>query len=77
MSSGWGALRVAVDFLVVYPSLGEGFLILMEVADFNQCRPDFHGGMDHANDIIHNTRDILLEKIGFKPVEGSRQIFGE
>ena len=49
----------------------------MKITDLDQRRPDLQRGMDLADHIVDDPRDILLEEIRLKAVEGTGQIFSE
>jgi hypothetical protein len=49
----------------------------VKIANLYQGWPDLEAGLDLTDHIIDNAGHVLLEKIGFKPVKRTRQVFGK
>ena len=56
-------------FLVLDPDLREALAALMEVADLHQRRPQLNRAFDHADDVVHDAQQVLLEEVRLEPVE--------
>src|SRR5438270_521456 len=57
--------------------LWQALTALVEVAYFDQRRPQFDRTLDHADDIVHDPQQVLLEEVGLEPIEGLLQVGGE
>jgi hypothetical protein len=68
---------VALEFFVLDPQLGEVLLVLVEVANFDQDRPKLERGVNAADDVIDNPRNVLLKKVWLKAIEAACEILGE
>src|ERR1700751_5588650 len=64
-------------FLVIDPSPRKLSFVFVKGADFDQRRPDLQSGMNLAHHVVDYSRDVLLEKVGFESIKGTREILGE
>ena len=68
---------LGLRFFVFDPALRKLPFVFVKITNLDQGRPDLQGGLNLVYDIVHDSRDILLKKIRFKPIEGTREIFSE
>jgi hypothetical protein len=68
MTSSPGILMVC-DLFVLHPNLRKLLLVFVEITNLDKRWPEFQRRLDNAYHVIDNPRDVLLEKIGLKPIE--------
>ena len=59
----------AFTLFVLHLELREFPFVFMKVTDLDEGRPDLEGGVDLADNVIHDTGDVLLKEIRFEPVK--------
>src|ERR1700677_2117747 len=74
-------LRLATStdskFFVPHADLRQADAVLLEVGDLDERRPELDRAFDHADHVVHDPQQVLLEKVGFKAIKGLVQVGGE